>query len=266
MCQVSLIIVAIGVCLSPVCAAGWTNVVNEAVALSGDYSKTKPWSKIDHLDGRITSLDKKLARKVQLFSCQNALGESSVSQTSPIVAFREFPRDVSNDTRDQFNAERSKKVLVNYRSFAMASNTLLYACENSFWNERPYEGRINPSLYVFVVGGKEDKVWHLPEPYAGSVRLRFAETSPCFLGFIPEKIGGFPQIAVLYGPAGSGHFGKVVVFSHHGQSDSWSSRNVLEFSGSHRFAYDEEVAIFRYEDRGNPDRKMVSFSISERLR
>ena len=76
MCQVSLIIVAIGVCLSPVCAAGWTNVMNEAVALSGDYSKTKPWSKIDHLDGRITSLDKKLARKVQLFSCQNALVES----------------------------------------------------------------------------------------------------------------------------------------------------------------------------------------------
>ena len=232
------------------------DAAREAEKLSREYSKLEPWQRAPQFDSRISSVDCSVAQAIQGILGQFPSAESQPTSTTPSVIFRQYPTNVTQIKRIRFQFARDKAVIVNLRSKNFDDERILYVFENSFWNERRYEWRINPSMHVLLSArGKKSVMWQLVEPYSGSIRLRFAETPPCFLGFVANQPEGLPGIAVLYGPAGTGLFAKVFIFSYNSDRDAWQSRNVLEFAGSPMFEYDEKTSTIQYQENHYEEQK-----------
>jgi len=237
------------------------DAAREADQLSREYSKLEPWQRVQQFDSRIFSVDRSVAQAIQGTLGQFPSAESQSIITTPSVILRQYPTNVTQAKRIQFQSARDKAAIVNFRSKNFDDGRILYVFENSFWNERRYDGRINPSMHVLLSArGKKSVMWQLIEPYSDSIRFRFAETPPCFLGFVANQPKGLPGIAVLYGPSGTGLFAKVFIFSYDSNRDAWHSRNVLEFAGSPMFEYDEEMSTIQYQENhyGEQKRKVIA--------
>lgn len=213
------------------------------------------------LDSEIRQADKKtaqLALKVLVGAERNqlppTLGEGK-------IVWREFPHNVTDDERVNFQLTSTTNIVINYRRVVVRTNLVVGFCENSFHNPRRFGGRINPSMYVVQITGTHPSLLFFREPYSGTVCQRFFGLSPSFLGTI-DKGNEMPQVAVLYGPSGSGRFASIYVFTFAGATGAWEPERVLEMIGVGSYDYDEKRQVLIYQEKDEGMWKDKSFHIT----
>ncbi len=222
------------------------------------YGTTK---NLTTLDSEIRHADRKtaqLALKVLVDAERNQLpptfGEGK-------IVWREFPHNVTDDERVNFQLTSTTSIVINYRRVVVRTNVVVYFCENSFHNPRKYGGRINPSMYVVQITGTHPSLLFFREPYSGPGCQRSGGLSPSFLGTI-DKGNEMPQVALLYGPSGSGRFASIYVFTFASATGVWEPERVLEMVGVGSYDYDEKGQVLIYQEKDEGVWKGKSFHIA----
>ncbi len=158
---------------------------------------------------------------------------------------------MTSELRETFQSRKNRTILINYRRYAVDDGLDLYICENSFWNERKNEGRINICIYAFFVGGDDREISYLLDLSKSPVDSLIGSPSrpDIFLGFVPNSKSKIPHVAFLSGPSGSGSFWGVQIYSYDPESKLWFPAKVYENGGFRSFSYDEQTTILSYRDR-----------------
>ena len=196
------------------------------------------------LDPETVRVDRRLASA--LLSALKHYGslDELMNNTADLIVWREFPANPTHETRIAFQLDKSRTIRVNYRTARTKAGHELILLENSFWKSGSL-GRINPSLYSFTLIDGEVHLHFFQEAYPDSPHFRFTDSSPILLGLL-EGDREIPHVALLYGPHGSGHFVRLMVFSVKLEEQVWTGKTITELSGVGDYSYHEGASLFSY--------------------
>lgn len=188
---------------------------------------------------KFAPLDQQLAERLRHLIHQHAGFENVLKAASGVLNMREWPHDIDYQTRSRFQYESDPSLQVNYRRTQLADGVELYFVSHSY-DAGSDRRRITPSMYLIVK--RDGKAVIQPLPDLGPDELLvWDQAAPVFLGFLPGT-NGWPSIALMEGPHGSGSKTHLVLYCHDEAISRWKRRVVGEWWESGQFEYTEATA------------------------
>ena len=209
--------------------------------LEGWHDRTQTKEATLTADREVTGAVQRLFENLKSF-------ELIKERTKGVVSWRQWPFNPSHKKRWEFllGEGRYDRILrINYRYDKTKDGTDVYLMQNSFWNKKG-RGRISPTMYTVTISGGQVTVSTLPAPGLGKPSLTGAASAVYFLGFVQRGLQ-LPEIFVLDGPHGSGHYSHYHLYSYNVKQKRWEPKRVVKSQGTSEYSYDEESQQLQYK-------------------
>lgn len=164
--------------------------------------------------------------------------EQAAKETSGLITWLRFPDKFTHESRGPAVTEGDSVVRVQYVCAEGADGASVIVLQNSFAD-------MTPSVYVIRFSPDDIEFKLLPRRgESGGSGWSSFETSPTVIG-IRRLEGSPPEVLVLFGPSGSGHFSAIYAYRLEGLG-KYQPIPVAEFSGNTNYHLDTAKNEFIY--------------------